>query len=724
MFSIFKTALSFWFQQDVGSPEEELDEIEEQCCNTLPGAWRTSSQLNTPKPHRKQTRHVRFNFALPIEMSPKQKRRLQMKQMIDRKKARVQAQKDGERLYEMHYGESTDPEIGKKEFRFKKPVNDLPPSPKCPSLVVSDSKSYRETGNNLRVSEVASNYEVESTCSLLSSPPLRRYSYGPDLLPAYLHSAFLWFHLVRNVVVKKSRSEYKLEYSCTPRAILYMVFHGWIDLADAVSWKNSRHMLGLALADLASRIGGFEKLEDEITEKPDNAALATFLKGWPLSRGPKKGYNWISDRRDRAKYGPFGPLLARYATPEVQEMILQTLLTSDTPLDKVNFPGNWKPFFLPLVLRKRQRVQEAKKEKVERVRVNEENRRPQEIPATYKRQRVPDVHVQTMTKADYKQDSHSPQYFKEVQERVILEAPKYEDESISCHIRAKKPLSRSYSSEDKMSGVIDLGVCTAESPAFHQPWTAEGPSQMATDIPIQSTNGIVAGQGWKPTGDVNMDEPVLIVSGPSGFCVPSGAGQMNDMDCSMAVEFTDPAQSVDSQAGDRRPFTSPAGPSGVQQNGSWMKYAEKRVKHDDIPQPQAQNQLQPQAQSQLPPQRQPTLEPQLQSQPPLQFQLPPQLQPQSQPPVPASSTPSSSAAATPAPSSSTAAPRRGARATDRDRGGSQQHRRRQQNRHAAQNNNGITGGTVNFDPILLSLVNIPLPNFAQVQTQTQTQMQN
>ncbi|KAL5501159.1 hypothetical protein ACEPAH_9546 [Sanghuangporus vaninii] len=175
-------------------------------------------------------------------------------------------------------------------------------------------------------------------------------------LPPWLENSLQWFYLVRRMVQDKCMDDYDLTHYCPSHALLYMVYHGWIELGEVMVWRHARYQLGKGLVDNmnAPNVSASGKnVLDVFYNPPDKETVDAFQDGWQVGRDQTRRYDWWEDNRCRRLEGPFGKDVARYASPEKQELVLRELLKPDLDIEKVNLPGNWKPLFGLLFRRKR-----------------------------------------------------------------------------------------------------------------------------------------------------------------------------------------------------------------------------------------------------------------------------------------------------------------------------------------------------------------------------------
>lgn len=169
--------------------------------------------------------------------------------------------------------------------------------------------------------------------------------------------AYCWFHLIHISVYEFAWSDFKLASTCSPLVLVAMVHVGWISLSDAVSWTESRHMLGegLVRAHMVRNIGRFGHLVDRMKEmkKPTADEMHRNHLSWERGRDPKrkKDYDWQKDSLDRIVHGPFGPALSKYTKAEELEKALMAMLHS-LPCAVKTYP-KLDAVLDPLVTRKR-----------------------------------------------------------------------------------------------------------------------------------------------------------------------------------------------------------------------------------------------------------------------------------------------------------------------------------------------------------------------------------
>ena len=173
----------------------------------------------------------------------------------------------------------------------------------------------------------------------------------PEMVPIYLKHAYFWYHLVRHMVFDEGMDTYRLTVYCCPKALVWMIVKGWIELDDVVKWRPARHALGEGLVDFAELSRSTELLNGTYPtnppqnklEKPTQEEVEKFQHSWPEGNkfNTHLKYNWRNDREDRSTNGPFGEKVRRYATPCVQEKILHTFLESDG----YDIRDDWKQIF-------------------------------------------------------------------------------------------------------------------------------------------------------------------------------------------------------------------------------------------------------------------------------------------------------------------------------------------------------------------------------------------
>ncbi|KAL5501151.1 hypothetical protein ACEPAH_9538 [Sanghuangporus vaninii] len=170
--------------------------------------------------------------------------------------------------------------------------------------------------------------------------------------------ALKWFRLVQQMVTRECMDDYVLKDFCPPQAVLFFIYHGWIELQDVMAWEHAREALGESLVINSKLPNGFQWLCDGSTpdssgEPPTEDEIVTFLNGWQVSTDPTKMYSWQEDRYCRSKHGPFGRSVAIHATPTEQERVLQELQKCDLYTESIDLPDNLKRLFEPLLRRKR-----------------------------------------------------------------------------------------------------------------------------------------------------------------------------------------------------------------------------------------------------------------------------------------------------------------------------------------------------------------------------------
>ncbi|KAL5480515.1 hypothetical protein ACEPAI_1785 [Sanghuangporus weigelae] len=243
----------------------------------------------SPRPNHKRVRSPTFQPGL---LSPKQKKRILT--------AASTSASDSDQFSEVSSSDE-EPEGKKKNgFRYAAPAS----SPE-PALVqgTQPSGSLNEGGkseNPVPEPDPASSFDQES----LSLPQSRK--------------ALKWFHLD----------------FCPPHALLFFVYHAWVELQHVMAWEHARKALGEALVITSKLPNGFPWLRNGISTDLANE------------------YNWQEDKYCRSKHGPFRRNVAIYAPPAEQERALRELLKHDLDPENIDFPDNLKRLVVPLFRRK------------------------------------------------------------------------------------------------------------------------------------------------------------------------------------------------------------------------------------------------------------------------------------------------------------------------------------------------------------------------------------
>ena len=209
--------------------------------------------------------------------------------------------------------------------------------------------------------------------------------------------------------------DYDLSLYCPPFSMLYMVYHGWIQLSDVMTWRHARDLLGQALVYHMN----YGKLSPtgkvalcDVFRPPTKEQVDAFQYGWQVGRDENKRYDWDKERDSRSRHGPFGPAAGRYAMRTTLERALRELQKPDVDIDKVKLPGNWKPLLGPLFRRAHTFRPTPVPEGVCRQSASNENRRESPKVPILEEQKEPKRKFRTTVEdADDEDDSEEPRRY-------------------------------------------------------------------------------------------------------------------------------------------------------------------------------------------------------------------------------------------------------------------------------------------------------------------------
>ncbi|KAL5480524.1 hypothetical protein ACEPAI_1794 [Sanghuangporus weigelae] len=410
--------------------------------------------------------------------------------------------------------------------------------------------------------------------------------------PPWLENSLQWFYLVRRMVEHKCMDDYELTHYCPSHALLYMVYHGWIELSEVMAWRHARYQLGKGLVDNMNTpnvsASGKNVLFD-FYDPPDKETVDAFQDGWQVGRDETKRYDRWEDNLCRRLEGPFGKEVARYASPEKQELVLRELLKLDLDIEKVNLPGNWKPLFELLFKRKRTvqpTTASAKAEESHESTNHEERREGTSMPAEEEEGPKRKYRAFVEDVDDEDAGNSKRQYTRE--QKGKWKQPRHEPEPESVP-KPSQSTPEPHPTDASKTPVTSRGEAIPSANAsgnFEHPVGEEisqrRPTQTSSESRFTSNENDVS-----KLADVSMDG-IITDGADSSFSDLSAPQEVAVDDSNMSIEFTGPALPQAPQSSAQLSWATSGGNPGVVSFGTG-----KRLKLDTAPDWQMSMQAQP-----------------------------------------------------------------------------------------------------------------------------------
>ena len=165
--------------------------------------------------------------------------------------------------------------------------------------------------------------------------------------------AHQWFNTVYRNVKEYDRKDLFLQQGGLPHEFAFILVQSWITLDRCLEWKDGRHTIGQGLIDLAEQNQRHDEWVQTGFDIPmGELELNQYTKSWmDLSRSweERLPYDWVTDREDRLRYGPFGPALAHFARPGGLEAIAKVLIDQKGGVDLTCFPEHLRAILRLLI---------------------------------------------------------------------------------------------------------------------------------------------------------------------------------------------------------------------------------------------------------------------------------------------------------------------------------------------------------------------------------------
>ncbi|OCB92147.1 hypothetical protein A7U60_g502 [Sanghuangporus baumii] len=367
--------------------------------------------------------------------------------------------------------------------------------------------------------------------------------------PPWLENSLQWFYLVRRMVKDKDMDDYELTHYCPSHVLLYMVYHGWIKLSEVMAWRHARYQLGKGLVDNMNApnvSASGENVLDVFYDPPDKETVDAFQDGWQVGRDETRRYDWWEDNRCRRLEGPFGKEVARYASPETQELVLRELLKPDLDIEKVNLPGNWKPLF-GLLFRRKRTVQSTtasgKPEESQQTANHEERREGTAMPAEEEEgpKRKYRTTVEDVDDEDADEGNSKRRYTREEKgkwKQPILE-PEPEPEPVPKPSQSTPEPHPTNTPNLPVTSHGDTIPSANVSESFEHPVGEQASQRWPAQTSSESHHTSKESDAGK-LADVSMDD-VITEGADSSFSNFSAPQEVANDDNDMSVDFTGPA---------------------------------------------------------------------------------------------------------------------------------------------------------------------------------------